>query len=146
MLERQDPVTVWCGRPISRREIAEIRETVGLFGNLSQKELSNTICEHLDWRTPSGTNKWAACLKLLKKFEQQGLITLPRKKVQAKPKKKIICHSPETDPGSPIETDLRRISPITLAIAQTGKEVRLWDELVHRYHYLGFHKPFGYTL
>ena len=66
MREQNSPMTTCCGRPINHEEVAQIQETVKLFGNLSRKELTNTICEHLEWRTPSGTNKLDACLKMLR--------------------------------------------------------------------------------
>ncbi|MCG8684130.1 MAG: hypothetical protein MI892_04590, partial [Desulfobacterales bacterium] len=107
MPESNEPMAIFCGRPISPQEVSEIQETVRLFGNLSQKELSQTICEHLDWRTASGSNKWTACLKMLKRFEKQGLITLPQKKRQIRPRKKEIIHTPRTDPGPPINARLK---------------------------------------
>ncbi|WP_026259775.1 hypothetical protein, partial [Desulfobacter curvatus] len=68
-----------CGRQIKNAELEQIRETVKTFSNLSQKELAQTICEHLSWYTASGRNKVDACLKLLQRMETQGLIRLPEK-------------------------------------------------------------------
>lgn len=146
MLESNEPMTICCGRPISPQEVSEIQETVKLFGNLSRKELSQTICEHLDWRTASGSNKWTACLKMLKKFEKQGLLTLPRKKHQTRPRKHPIRFTPRTAPGPAINAKLKDLSRVYLKILEKQDEIRLWNEYVHRYHYLAFHRPFGYTL
>ena len=71
-----------CGREISRQQLDEILETVGLFPSLSRKELSATICEHLGWVTVTGSNKLDACMKLLEKLECKGLIRLPAKQEQ----------------------------------------------------------------
>ncbi|MHC5090343.1 MAG: hypothetical protein ACYSOJ_01760 [Planctomycetota bacterium] len=54
-----------CGRKISRQQLDEIIETVGLFPSLSRQELAATISEHLEWVTVTGSNKLDACLKLL---------------------------------------------------------------------------------
>ena len=51
------------------KEISEIKETVGLFTNLSRTELNATICEHLEWFTASGGYKLDACMKLLEVYE-----------------------------------------------------------------------------
>ncbi len=47
------------GRRFTRRQIAVIHQTVTTFPALSRKELAQTICEHLRWRTPTGGNRVA---------------------------------------------------------------------------------------
>ena len=44
----------FCGRRVTRRQLAEVKRTVELFPALSRKELARTVCEHLDWRAGSG--------------------------------------------------------------------------------------------
>ena len=46
--------TTFFGKRLTRRQIADIQETVALFPGLSRRELGNTICEHLGWFTPKG--------------------------------------------------------------------------------------------
>ena len=146
MLDRKQPVAICCGRPITRDEVAQIQETVSLFGNLSRKELTHTICEHLDWRTPSGTNKWDACLKMLLSFEKKGYITLPPKKTRPATRPKTLTFSVATDPANPVNCPLSDLSPVTLEPVQTPDRVKLWNEYTARHHYLGYKKPFGYHL
>ena len=74
MLQREEHRLMQCGREISPEEIEQIRETVATFGQLSRKELALTVCEHLQWRRASGSNKVDACLKLLEKLESQGVL------------------------------------------------------------------------
>lgn len=146
MLKQNSPMTTCCGRPINNEEVTQIQETVKLFGNLSRKELTNTICEHLEWRTPSGTNKLDACLKMLKEFEKKGLLHLPAKKQQSKPKKSQIIFSSATDATPCISGSLKEIGPIEIHQASTRTQVKLWNEYMARYHYLGYHRPFGYAM
>ena len=51
MLANETSSITQCGRKISRQQLGEILETVGLFPNLSRQELTATICEHLEWVT-----------------------------------------------------------------------------------------------
>lgn len=146
MSNAQNPVAVCCGRPISHREFAQIRETVETFDHLSRKELIHTICEHLDWRTPSGTNKWDACQKMLLSFEQQGHLTLPAKNRVARAAPGSIQHTAETAPGTPVAENLKKLGPVTLVQPSTRSDIRLWNEYLDRYHYLGYKKPFGYWI
>jgi len=72
MLEREGRSIFQCGREVTGKEISEIKETVGLFTNLSRTELTATICEHLEWFTASGGYKLDACMKLLEKLEAEN--------------------------------------------------------------------------
>ena len=135
-----------CGREITPTEISEIIETIGLFQKLSRAELSETICEHLNWRTASGSNKVDAGMKLLLKLEKRGYVTLPKKQLARKTKEKAISISTKTDAGPEIKGKLNDFSDITIEVADSVESRKLWNEYVHRYHYLGYKKPFGFHL
>lgn len=47
MPQREVRAIFQCGREITRQQLDEIQETVGLFPSLSRTELAATICEHL---------------------------------------------------------------------------------------------------
>lgn len=57
--------TTFFGKRLTRRQIADIQETVGLFPKLSRTELGHTICEHLRWQTPKGSNRIHLATRLL---------------------------------------------------------------------------------
>ena len=75
-----DTPIIQSGRPVTDSEIEQIRETVAIFAHLSHRELSDTICEHLQWYTASGSNKTFSCMKLLERLECLGIIRLPEKR------------------------------------------------------------------
>lgn len=147
MLMRKRTCITHCGREITNQEIAEIKETVELCQQLSLNELAQTIAENLRWYRASGTNKIDASLKLLKKLERQGVLQLPDKRPVSKSavKKKIIL-TEETAPKMRISCKLADLGPIKLEIITDKKADTLWKEYLTRYHYLGYLKPFGYTL
>ena len=94
MIQKNAPAMICCGREVTHKEIKEVQETVSLFSNLSRYELTETICEHLNWHTASGSNKFDACLKMLEKLEAKGFLRLPAKRIQIKPKRtKIVLTS-----------------------------------------------------
>ena len=134
---------VQCGRQIKSGELAQICETVETFSRLSRKELAQTVCEHLGWYTASGRNKVDACLKLLERLEAKGLIGLPAKG-ESKPRS---CKQPamtdRTRPQAQLVGKLSEIGPVQLRLAQGREEISLVNEYLHRYHYLGYKKPFG---
>ena len=57
--------TTFFGRRLTRRQIADVQETVALLPALSRNELAKTICEHLSWTTPKGDYRVSACLRTL---------------------------------------------------------------------------------
>lgn len=136
---------IHCGRKISSKELMQICETVKTFSRLSRNELVHTVCEHLGWYTASGRNKFEACLKLLQRLEAKDFIQLPEKgKGKRGPKNaKELIPTDRTLPQKDLDGKLSDIGPVFLRIAQTKDEVSLVNEYVHRYHYLGYKKPFG---
>ncbi|RLB92140.1 MAG: hypothetical protein DRH26_06930 [Deltaproteobacteria bacterium] len=146
MLKKNDPAMICCGRPVTHQEIKEVQETVSLFSNLSLHELTETICEHMDWRRASGSNKFDACLKMLEKLEVEGLVHLPEKKTQAKSKKAKIVLTSRTEPEPVINNIVGDFNDINVDLVIDKENITLWNEYMARYHYLGFSKPFGYVM
>lgn len=147
MLEKKVTGITQCGREITVQEIEAIKETVSMFWQLSRKELAQTIAENLQWYRASGTNKVDASLKLLEKLESQGVLQLPAKRIIPKPTvKRAISITEETEPQPEIACKLKELYPVELEIVKDKDIVVLWKEYVSRYHYLGYKKPFGYTL
>lgn len=136
--------TTFAGRRFTRKMLAQVQETVDTFPNLSQRELGQTICEHLQWATPSGSNKIQSCLKALEQMEKAGLITLPEKKKRTKKaKQKPIQYTSITAEQEIIDIDLEQLGPISLKTVTGKDDIILWNEYVDRYHYLGYRRPIG---
>jgi len=104
--------------------------------------LALTVCEHLDWRTPSGSLKIQSCLILLEALEEHGVISLPPKKAR-KPQVRRVPRF-EEHPASPaVECALSSVMPITLRMVTTQEERERWKAYLQTYHYLGYRHPFG---
>ena len=101
------------GRRFTRKQLAQVQETVRVFRNLSRKELAQTVCEHLDWRTPRGANKTDCCLGLLETMQERGLVTLPAKrKADVAPKHAVALSMAERE--QPFSGRLAELEPIRL--------------------------------
>lgn len=139
---------VRCGRAISSQELEAARETVRLCRGLSRRELAETICEHWSWVTASGSLKLTACLKVLEELEQKGEIQLPPKK--EKPNTERVRGAKHTKRTAPPDKmlvgKLDDVSPVRLEMVDGREQVKLWNEYLDRYHYLGYRKPFGCTI
>jgi hypothetical protein len=148
MLQREGGSIFQCGREVTGKEISEIKETVGLFSNLSRTELNATICEHLEWFTASGGYKLDACMKLLEKLEAKGFFRLPAKQEEYQRNRpgKAIPLTNRTDPSPDIDCKLKELGSVRVKVVNDKEWSGLWNEYVLRYHYLGYKRPFGYVL
>lgn len=146
------PVTVdgglrFCGRPVSRSELALIRDLVHDFPRLHQTELARTICELLDWRRPNGGLKSHECFLFLEQLQQRGwLASLPQHR-PAVPRgpRSTRCDS-SSDPQPPLGGALADYRPLLLQPIETAADRRLFQQYIQRYHYLGYRVPYGAQL
>ena len=129
--------TTFFGRRLTRRQIADVQETVALFPALSRNELAKTICEHLNWTTPKGDYRVSACLRMLESLEECGILSLPTKRNTASGPRRAIEHTERSDPGPQITCGLADLEPLSLHLATETGEVAEWNELVDRHHWLG---------
>jgi hypothetical protein len=135
--------TTFKGRRFTRKQLAQVQETIRQFPNLSRSELAHTLCEHLNWKTPNGKNKVESCLSLLEKLEAQGVVSLPAKQVRQAPQRRV----PALDhaaPEAPIDAALSALMPIRLeAVGSSGADREQWKAYLQTYHYLGYRQPVG---
>ena len=111
--------TTFSGRRFTRKQLAQVKETVERFPQLSRNELARTLCEHLTWKTPNGKAKVESCLTLLEKLEAQGVIQLPSRLVRA-PQRRVI---EKAVAEAPIEAALDTLMPIRLeAVGSSGPD------------------------
>ena len=142
MNRRNKLPTALSGREFTAQEIKDIQETVQVFWRLSWTELVRTICDHLDWVTPAGRYRIGSCASALFKLETLGLVKLPSRR-ERKASEREINIGAETDPEDEIFGTVRDVAPIELEPVAGKEQIRLWNEYVHRYHPLGYKRPFG---
>jgi Domain of unknown function (DUF4338) len=130
------------GRAFTLEEMQDVLETVRVCRGLSRAELVRTVCEHLDWVGPTGRYKVESCGKALEKLEALGLVKLPERGVGGGPEAKIEVGA-RTDPEKEMVGTARDVAPVKLEPVGGKEGIRLWNEYVHRYHPLGYKRPFG---
>lgn len=131
------------GRQFKKERILEIQKIVRLCANLSRRELAHTICEHLQWITPTGTDKIQTCLNALEEMEACGLIRLPSVRTYKSSKQKALSHTSKTSPAATLQCRVQDLMPIQLVLVTETEEIKEWNEFIDRYHYLGYRRPIG---
>ncbi|MDE0532712.1 MAG: IS4 family transposase [Albidovulum sp.] len=138
--------TTFFGRRFTRRQIETVRETVELLPGNSRNELAMTICEHLGWLAPNGEYRTKACLRMLERLEELGVLKLPGKVHSRSSRRRRPEITGRSDPLPEIRCDLAALGPVSLRPASGAEERAEFDELLERHHELGCPRPFGPSL
>ena len=135
--------TTFSGRRFTRKQLAQVQETVERFPKLSRTELARTVCEHLNWKTPNGKDKVESCLTLLEKLEAHGVVSLPATQARREQHRRVPQLDKDT-PKTPIEAALSTLMPIRLEpVGSSGPDREQWKGYLQTYHYLGYRQPVG---
>jgi hypothetical protein len=126
----------YCGRDFSSTEIKWVKKLIEDNPQINRQEISRRFCDAFDWRKPDGGLKDMSCRVAFIRMHENGLIRLPApKKVFNKPGrslKKTSRTAPQasiTKPAGHLDLTLQRVD---------RKMSGLWNEYIHRYHYLGY--------
>ena len=137
---------VFCGRNFSATEIELIHDVVSDFRSLSLTELARTICELLEWKRPNGRLKNHECRLLLEKLSATGLVNLPAVRECGPRGPRVVLPTENGEEQELLSGSLGELTPLSLTVVRSGPESALWNELVERYHYLGYKVPVGANL
>lgn len=137
---------VFCGRRFLPTEIEFMRELTSDFRALSLTEIARTICELLEWKRPNGRLKNHECRLLLEKLSVAGLVNLPALRESGPRGPRVVRLTEKGAAQESLSQSLDQLTPLTLTVVRSGPESALWNELVARYHYLGFRVTVGANL
>jgi hypothetical protein len=145
------PVTIgeglsFCGQPLQPQEIELIRQITRDFRQLALTELAHTICELLEWKRPNGSLKSRECYLFLQALHQRGWLPwLPAARPHARrPHQTRVAI--ESDPQAPCAGPLQQWLPVKLELIGNDADRKLFEQYIHRYHYLGYRVPYGAQL
>lgn len=135
------------GRTIRPADLALVRSLLADKPALSRYKLSRLLCHAWDWRDPKGQLKDMAARTLLLKLEQRGWITLPLKR-RASPNRMRHKRVPWVDHSTaPICGSLSELMPLEVReLSQWTGDLRLYECLLHHYHYLSHTSAVGLNL
>lgn len=137
----------FCGREFTTEDVSLIQEVIETCAGLSRFELAHTVCELLEWKRPGGGLKARECRDFLERLESQGIVTLPDKKScgSSKPRK---CFSPaeKGQVHSELTGSVEAFAPLDVERVKNRQQRQLFEELLSRYHYLGYAMPYGARL
>jgi hypothetical protein len=121
-MKEQSQTYRYCGRDFSDTQLDKIRQIIASDERLNRVKISRRVCEVFGWHKPDGGLKEMSCRVALLRMERDGLIRLP---------------SPQKGNGNRT-TRVRISGPLRLELVVKGTTSPLWNELIERYHYLGY--------
>jgi hypothetical protein len=135
------------GRSITADEIGLIRDLMAENGDWGRTRLSEELCRRWNWRNAQGRIKDMAARTLLLKLERREFIELPARQRPSSNafrnrRVPIVDHAKE-----PIRSNLSDLRPLSVSIvAPRSPDMRLFNALLARYHYLGHRNTVGENL
>ena len=132
------------GRELSAEDIGLIQGLMTEHRDWGRTRLSEELCYRWDWRNARGRIKDMAARTLLLKLERAGHIRLPKRRRKLtnglrNRNAPLVAHA-----TAPIRGALRQLRPLALSVVDSSsKDLRLFNCLLSRYHYLGHRNTVG---
>jgi hypothetical protein len=133
-----EPGRRYCGREFSAADLAQIRELLQLQPILGRVALSRRVCQDLGWLNGLGQPKEMSGRVALLRMEKDGLIHLPEPLRKNGRGQRRLPLSAASDPQEPVQESVKALEPLVFQRVQGRRVSPLWNELIERYHYLGY--------
>lgn len=124
------------GREITGNDIILIRETIAKYFSQGRKAISRQLCRKWNWYQPNGQAKDMACRYILLALEKENLIKLPPRLLSANNEKKKTERINLEE--VPLGGTLKDYPRLNLQLLTKTKEYRLFNQIIHSYHYQGY--------
>ena len=129
----------YCGRDFTPKDMQIIRKIITEDPDRSRFQISKIVCSTLGWLKPDGGLKDMSCRVVLLRMQEDGLVQLPPPRNSGRNGKPCRIHfSSRTLPEAPIDNPVHQLLPLSLTRVTSKSQSQLWNEYIHRYHYLGF--------
>lgn len=132
------------GRELRVEDIGLIQGILAEHRDWGRTRLSEELCRRWDWRNARGRIKDMAARALLLKLERAGHIRLPKRRRKStngfrNRNLPLVAHA-----TAPIRDALRHLRPLAVTlVAPDSEDLRLFNCLLFRYHYLGHRNTVG---
>jgi hypothetical protein len=107
---------------------------------LNRVQLSRIVCDKLLWHKPDGRLKEMSCRVALLRMEKDGLFILPAPLKKNGNGKNRPSFTKQSDPQLPFTQSVNNLGKLSFFPITSKQDSSLYNELIARYHYLGY-KP-----
>ncbi len=128
----------YCGRIFSHREIERIRRLIASNPQSNRVQLSRLVCEALRWIRPDGRLKEMSCRVAMLRMHRDGRIALPPPQSRNGNRNNRPRLTSVSDPQPTIDIPTHDLGKLLFRPVENRRDACLWNELIERYHYLGY--------
>lgn len=128
----------YCGRTFGAFELSTIRSLIAANDGATRAALARMVCDALDWHRPNGRRKDMSCRVAMLRMHRDGLLCLPAPTKSNGNGKRRPRLTSASDAGEPIEMPAGQLGALEFMPIRSRKDSSLWNELIERYHYLGY--------
>mgnify|MGYP000261200756 CR=1 FL=1 len=134
----------YCGRDLSPAQLQCIVQIIAAHPSATRARLSRLVCEYLDWRRDDGRLKDMSCRVAMLRMYDHGLVQLPPPRNGNNNGKPYLRRTSQGEAASPLEvTSPKKLGELELQVVTERQDSHLHNELIERYHYLGYQPLFG---
>jgi len=130
----------YCGRVFTPEELDHIRRLIVTEPRPNRAALSRLVCRAFGWLRSDGRLKDMACRVAMLRMHRDGIIALPdpeKGNANGRIRPKI---TPASDPRPPLTLAAGALGELEFQRVACPRDSAFWNELIQRYHYLGY-KP-----
>ena len=129
----------YCGRMFTESDLDTIRTIIASQQYPTRAAIAREVCTALAWIKPDGLPKAMSARVALLRMQEDGLWSLPAPTHSYTPVCGVVF-TVASDPQPEVHGSISEIANLSLHRVITKADSKLWNELVARYHYLGY-KP-----
>jgi len=137
------------GRIFSETDIKTIKRIIAENPKGIRLYQSRKICEALNWRQTNGIFKDRACREVMLRMHAKGLIECPPKRLKPRNKKGANARKNKikfTEPDRIKNGQAGEYQDLYFELVRGTEREGLWDYLIEKYHYLGYHVLVGHYI
>ena len=140
MTKAEPEVLQYCGRKFSREDIEWIQTLIASDRKLNRSKISRAVCDQFGWVSHNGRRKEMSCRVAMLRMHRDGVIKLPppRKRNGNGRTRPPLTHA--SAPQMPLSIPAGQLGELEFREVSSRRDSRFWNELIERYHYLGY-KP-----
>ncbi len=127
----------YCGKTWSDDDIERIRSLISAAPQARRAELARQVCATFDWKRVNGQPNLMSCRVAMIRMCKDGLIELPPTRRSYRVLRSSFS-SEASDPKQPLHINIIDLKDLAVEMVTPGKPSALWNELISRYHYLGY--------
>lgn len=127
-----------CGRSFSTQDLEVIRRIIVDESAPCRAEIARQVCRELAWFTEAGELKSMSCRVALLRLQERGLLELPRPRNGNGNGKPYLPSVVVTAPTSELAGSAGGLAGLRLRLVRSRVDSRLWNDVIARFHYLGY--------